>query len=59
MITATNTEAWRKPAVSELILSDRLIALAEEADRAGFTDTAERLVTLACSVFDEAPKKPH
>jgi len=59
MITATNTEAWRKPAVSELILSDRLIALAEDADRAGFTDTAERLVTLACSVFDEAPKKPH
>ena len=59
MITATNTEAWRKPAVSELILSERLIALAEDADRAGFTDTAERLVTLACSVFDEAPKKPH
>ena len=59
MITATNTEAWRKPAVSELILSDRLIALAEDADRAGFTDTAERLVTLACSVFDEAPRKPH
>jgi len=40
MITATNTEAWRKPAVSELILSDRLIALAEDADRAGYTDTA-------------------
>ena len=58
MIAATNTEAWRKP-VSELILSDRLIALAEDADRAGYTDTAERLVTLACSVFDEAPKKPH
>ena len=59
MITATNTEAWRKPAVSELILSDRLIALAEDADRAGYTDTAERLVTLACSVFDEAPRKPY
>jgi len=48
-----------KPAVSELMLSDRLIALAEDADRAGFTDTAEHLVTLACSVFDEAPRKPH
>ena len=48
-----------KPAVSELILSDRLIALAEDADRAGYTDTAERLVTLACSVFDEAARKPH
>ena len=29
--------------VSDLILSDRLIALAQDADRAGFTDTAERL----------------
>jgi hypothetical protein len=36
-----------------------LIALAEDADRAGYADTAERLVTLACSVFDEAPSKPH
>jgi hypothetical protein len=44
---------------SNLILSDRLIALAEDADRAGYTDTAEMLVNLACSVFDEAPKKPH
>ena len=45
--------------VSELVLSDRLIALAEDADRAGYTDTAEHLLTLACSVFDEAAKKPH
>ena len=45
--------------MSELVLSDRLIALAEAADRAGYTDTAERLMTLACSVFDEAPHKPH
>ena len=48
-----------KPAVSELILSDRLITLAKDADRAGYTDAAEHLLTLACSVFDEAPKKPH
>jgi hypothetical protein len=59
MMPATSIEASRKPAVSELVLSDRLIALAEDADRAGYTDTAERLVTLACSVFDEAPNKPH
>jgi hypothetical protein len=53
-------EAPRKTEVSELVLSDRLISLAEDADRAGYTDTAERLVTLACSVFDEAVvKKPH
>ena len=59
MIPAINAETSRGPAVSELVLSDRLIALAEDADRAGYKDTAERLVTLACSVFDEAPKKPH
>jgi hypothetical protein len=41
------------------VLSDRLIALAEDAGRAGFIDTAERLITLACSVFDEAPKVHH
>jgi len=44
---------------SELVLSDRLITLAEDADRAGYTDTAEMLLKLACSVFDEAPKKLH
>jgi hypothetical protein len=44
---------------SELVLSDRLISLAQDADRAGYTATAERLVSLACSVFDEAPTKPH
>ncbi len=48
-----------KPVFSELVLSDRLIALAEAADKAGYSDTAEQLVTLACSVFDEAPRKPH
>jgi hypothetical protein len=44
---------------SELVLSDRLIALAKDADRAGYTDTAEHLVSLACSVFDEVAHKPH
>ena len=48
-----------KPTFSELVLSDRLITLAKDADRAGYIDTAEHLLTLACSVFDEAPKKPH
>ena len=45
--------------VSPLVLSDRLITLAQAADRAGFTGTAEQLVTLACAVFDEAPKQRH
>jgi hypothetical protein len=48
-----------KQAFSELVLSDRLITLAKDADRAGYIDTAEHLLTLACSVFDEAPNKLH
>jgi hypothetical protein len=59
MLHATNIAATSNPAVSELVLSDRLIALAKDAERAGYKDTADHLVTLACSVFDEAPKKPH
>ena len=45
--------------VSPLVLSDRLLTLARDADRAGYTGTAEQLLTLACTVFDEAPKKVH
>ena len=44
---------------SPLMLSDHLITLAEKADRAGYTTTARRLVSLACTVFDEAAKRPH
>lgn len=44
---------------SPMVLSDRLITLAQAADRAGYTATAERLVDLACTVFDEAPRKMH
>jgi hypothetical protein len=46
----------RRGAVSPLVLSDRLIALAKDADRAGYSGTAEQLVGLACSVFDETPQ---
>ena len=49
----------RRGAVSPLVLSDRLIALAQDADRAGYTGTAEQLVCLACSVFDETPEPAH
>jgi hypothetical protein len=44
------------PPTSPLILSDRLLTLAEAADRAGFADTAEDLVRLAHKVFDEQQK---
>jgi hypothetical protein len=59
MIPSSIVGITAKPAFSELILSDRLISLAQDADRAGYIDTAEQLLTLACSVFDEAPKKAH
>ena len=38
---------------SPLMLCDRLIGLAQDADRAGFAATASRLVTLASRIFDE------
>jgi len=44
---------------SKLVISDRLIKLAEDADRAGYTATAHVLVDLACAVFDEAPRLMH
>ena len=59
MLHVMTNSAVEEPAVSELMLSDRLITLAEDADRAGYTTTAERLLDLACSVFDKAPKKSH
>ncbi len=38
--------------VSPLVLSDRLLTLAEEADRAGLRSAAEKLLSLAHAVFD-------
>jgi hypothetical protein len=49
--------AAANPAFSELVLSDRLITLAEDADHAGYAKTAEQLLTLACSVLDHPPPK--
>lgn len=44
------------PAVSSpLMLSDRLIALAQAADVAGYPGAAEQLVSLAFSVLDGLP----
>lgn len=41
--------------VSPLLLSDRLISLAKDADRAGLTGTATKILMLAYSVLDEPP----
>jgi len=55
-----STSETRLPApASALVLSDRLIALAEDAERAGLRDTATRLVRLACSVLDESRRDRH
>jgi hypothetical protein len=59
MLHAVTTPVAKKAVFSELVLSDRLITLAEDADRAGYTTTAERLLELACSVFDNAPPAKH
>jgi hypothetical protein len=45
------------PNLSPLMLSDRLIGLAQDADRAGLRVTASELVRLACEVLDR-PKAP-
>jgi hypothetical protein len=59
MITQQAVQAPRSSKTSPLTLSDHLITLAEEADRAGYTSTARRLVNLACTVFDEAANLSH
>lgn len=41
--------------LSPLMLSDRLLHLAREADRAGLRDAASSLVRLACDVLDAPP----
>jgi hypothetical protein len=45
--------------VSPLLLSDRLIALAEAADGAGYTSAAKQLVSLAYAVLDQPPRMAH
>lgn len=47
-----NTFTYNRP-VSPLMLADRLLTLAQDADRAGYLDAASQLVVLAFSVLDE------
>jgi hypothetical protein len=53
---AAHSEALPPAAFSPLVLSDRLLSLAEDADRAGYRGTAEHLLTLASKVLD-APRR--
>jgi hypothetical protein len=43
---------------SPLVLCDRLIALAKQADSAGYAATADHLVRLAHSMFDDKAPRP-
>jgi hypothetical protein len=43
---------------SPLVLSDRLLTLAQDADLAGYRGTAEHLLTLASKVLDK-PGRGH
>ena len=48
-----------QPAFSPLLLSDRLLTLAEDADRAGYRIAAEHLLYLASEVLDEPDNIRH
>lgn len=41
--------------VSPLVIADRLLTLAQDAERAGFPGPAERMLRLAYAVWDEKP----
>lgn len=53
------TLAAKPTTVSPLMLADRLITLAQDADRAGYSRSATSLLDLAYAVFDEAPAHRH
>ena len=41
--------------ISPLMIADRLITLAQDADRAGYPDTASQIVSLVYTVLDSSP----
>lgn len=57
----TPAKAQPSPAHSPLMICDRLIGLAQDADRAGYTVTADRLVDLVEQMFAERqnPRRGH
>jgi hypothetical protein len=59
MVPMTDSRIRQSVTVSPLTLSDRLITLAKDADIAGYAITAEQLLKLAITIFDEAPRRPH
>jgi hypothetical protein len=59
MVPMSESRIRQFTTISPLTLSDRLITLAKEADTAGYAVTAEQLLKLAITIFDEAPRRPH
>ena len=54
MLTLTGSVGPESMAkLSPLLIADRLITLAQDADRAGYSATAERLIRLVNRVFDD------
>ncbi len=53
--TPTHADAATAEVVSPLMLADRLLSLAAEADRSGLRRPAARLLRLAYAVYDEKP----
>ena len=55
LFTHADATAHRAPAprFSPLVLADRLISLAQEADRAGLHDSASRLIGMVYAVLDD------
>ena len=58
MLPMIDTGTRQSTTLSPMTLSDRLITLAKDADTAGYAATAEQLVQLAITIFDEAPRRP-
>lgn len=54
-IAMLSTTEFAMPTVSPLMLADRILSLAADADRAGLHRPAARLLRLAYAVYDEKP----
>jgi hypothetical protein len=59
MTYMTRIVSQNAPAFSPLLLSDRLLTLAEDADRAGLRTAAESLLFLASQVLDQPAQPRH
>jgi hypothetical protein len=53
MSYSSHIEAASQAPFSPLVLSDRLLTLAQDADQAGYRGTAEHLLNLASKVLDK------